>query len=130
MQTDTAIQALVKAGAAVRMRTDPTPILVTWWRRVNAGRHFYFTTGDDTFAGHRIDFDREEVIYGGDAVAFYTKDGALVAYLAPLIEQKDDPEWEKTSLDVIAAWRAHYDATQSFRAFVLEEYHSAGEWSR
>jgi hypothetical protein len=93
---------------------------------VNAGRHFYFTTGEDTFAGHRIDFEKEEVLYGGKGVAFYAKDGALVAYLAPLIDQNDDPDWVKNASAVIAAWKTKFEQDQSFRAFVLGEYQAAG----
>ena len=126
MTTDEAIQALVRQGAALTMRLEPTPIPVTWWRRVNAGRHFYFTTGDTTFDGHRIDFAREQVVNDGLGVAFYDRQGNLVAYLTTFAEQNDDPEWVKNSQLVLDAWRARFDNDQALRAFVLAEYSAAG----
>jgi hypothetical protein len=126
MTTDEAISRLVAAGAALVMRTDPTPIPITWWRRVHLGRHFYFTPGDDTFSGHALDFDRERVIHGGDAVEFRAKDGDLVAYLAPIGEQESDPEAAKALAAEIAEWKGRFAQDQNLRAFVLAEYGRAG----
>lgn len=118
---DLAIQRLVAQGAAILMRTDSTPIPVTWWRRVNAGRHFYFTTGDDTFAGHDINFAQERTL-GEVGVEFRDRDGKLVAYLAGVDEQTDDPERAKSLGEQIQAWKAEFDSSPRLRAFVLAEY--------
>lgn len=120
------IQRLVNAGAALVVRTDPTPVPVAWWRRVHSGRHFYFTPGTDTFCGHAFDFESERVLYDGEAVEFRAKDGALVAYLAPIGEQETDQEAAKALAAEIASWKEEFARDQSLRAYVLAEYTRAG----
>lgn len=126
MNLDIAIQDLVRRGAVLFMRTDPTPIPVTWWRRVNAGRHFYFTPGDTGFDGHAIDYATETVLYEGDGMQWLDQNGKLVAFMGTVEGQVDDPEEAKMTASVIAAWKEVFEKDQSLRAFVLGEYRQAG----
>lgn len=126
MTPDTAIQALVNQGAALLIRLDPTPVPVTWWRRVDSGRHFYFTTGDDSFAGHVLAAAQVRVMYDGRGIEFLDRDGRLLAYLAPVADQEDDPEAAKAMAETIQAWKARFEADQALRAFVLGEYAARG----
>ncbi len=119
---DQVIANLVNRGAAVLMRQDPTPIPVTFARRLDPERLFYFTTGHDTFAGHVIRSDRTEVVHAGQAVAFKDKKGAFVAYLAPVDEQEPDPEAAKHLEREIQAWKYEFARNENLREFVLAEF--------
>lgn len=120
---DEVIQCLVRRGAALLIGTDPTPVPVTWWRRVDAGRHFYFTTGEDSHAGHVLAAAQARVFYDGAGVEFLDRDDRLLAFLAPVGEQEPDPDAAQSTLAVIQAWKDRFDKDPVLRAFVLDEHH-------
>lgn len=116
-----AIQDLVRAGAAITIRADPTPIAVVWWKEVGPKVHFWFEPGTTKDDGHRLDYSHVEVLYGGAAVSFRDAQLKLIAYLAPIEEQADEPELAARLMQSIAVWRQRFAESEDLRSFVFSE---------
>lgn len=121
MNTQQAIETLVREGAAFVHSPGAVPLPVGLITPVGPLRWFWWEVGGDTeFHGHVIECDRAEVLYGGLAVKF-TKADRFVGYLTSFAETYDD-EADATAADRnLSQWRAHYLQDQALRGFIVQQ---------